>query len=113
MAAKSQKQVLVDAQLMPMVERLRTMGPVLKYQFLSEQAAPNGGALFRFAHKVSLTSWGENVTITVTPYGAAQCVMHVRSECALPTQIVDWGKNGKNVNEILGYLTSGLSARDF
>ena len=113
MAAKFQKRVLIDAQLMPVVERLRSMGPSLNYQFLSEQPSQDGGAVFRFAHKVSLTSWGENITITLTPYGPAQCVAWVCSECSLPTQIVDWGKNSKNVNEILRFMTSGFGCRDF
>ncbi|MEE1109071.1 MAG: hypothetical protein UH229_03255 [Lachnospiraceae bacterium] len=111
MGAKAQKQMMISAPLMTIVERLRAMGPVLKYSFLSETPTPNGGAMFRFSHKVSLTSWGENVTVTAAPNGNETVVM-IRSECALPTQLVDWGKNSHNCGEIAQYLAAGLTARD-
>lgn len=40
-------------------------------------------------------SWGENLTVTIfTRQGS--CQVEVLSQCALPTQIVDWGKNSEN-----------------
>lgn len=111
MAAKAQKQMMISAPLMTIVEKLRNMGPALKYSFQSETPTPNGGAMFRFAHKVSLTSWGENLTVTAAPNGNETVVM-IRSECALPTQLVDWGKNSHNCGEIAQYLAAGFAARD-
>lgn len=44
-------------------------------------------------------SWGENLTIYVdeAPGGT---VVRIRSACAFPLQIVDWGKNKTNVKRI-------------
>ena len=113
MAHQFQRQLLIDAKLMTVVDKLRSMGSILHYQFMSEQPSQNGGAIFRFEHGVSFSSWGEIITITLTPYGPAQCVALVCSECMVPTQIIDWGKNNNNVSEILQFMTSGLRSRDF
>src|SRR5665647_487555 len=39
-----------------------------------------------------MRSWGENVQATIG-YGPRGAVVTLRSECALPTQVIDWGKN--------------------
>ncbi|PCC18897.1 hypothetical protein [Brevibacterium aurantiacum] len=48
---------------------------------------------------VSWRSWGENLTVNVdeVPGGT---VVRIRSECAFPLQIIDWGKNRDNVSQI-------------
>ncbi len=48
---------------------------------------------------VSFWSWGEKITVTVD-HGE----VHVRSHCALPTQCIDWGKNQRNVDQLLGAI---------
>lgn len=47
--------------------------------------------------KVGMKSWGEKIRITILPSG----ILQIRSECSLPTQCFDWGKNKKNVNRLL------------
>lgn len=49
--------------------------------------------------KVSLWSFGEQIEVRLVPEGAA-----VTSRCALPTQVVDWGKNAKNVRALVGHV---------
>jgi hypothetical protein len=46
---------------------------------------------------MSLASWGEEVTLTAL---APQRLL-VRSECAMPTQCLDWGRNEKNVKRVV------------
>jgi hypothetical protein len=49
-------------------------------------------------------SWGERVSIDVR-----DGKVRVRSECVLPTQCIDWGKNRKNVDRLLDRLDLVLS----
>lgn len=64
------------------------------------------GTVIQFTHGVSFSSWGENIqiTITVNPGNSNYTDVFVRSECSMPTQIVDWGKNQENLNKIFTYL---------
>ncbi len=63
---------------------------------------------FRFHHGVTFTSWGEKITITLTPANNATQV-HIRSECAMPTQVADWGKNKQVVSNIYEYLKANTA----
>lgn len=47
----------------------------------------------------SLMSWGEKITATIAhgPHGAT---VHLRSECALPTVLFDFGRNAKNLRKL-------------
>ncbi len=62
-----------------------------------------GGGYLRGITKTGWRSWGENVEAWISqgPEGAA---IQLRSECSLPTQVIDWGKNRKNVERIVGAL---------
>ena len=70
--------------------------------FKVQEASPDGGSI-RARAGFSFRSWGENISVHVDDAGAVQ----VTSECLLPTQFVDYGKNKSNVNRFL----AGLSAR--
>lgn len=63
---------------------------------------------YQFTKSVSLTSWGEKINIKLTPIGENQTSVEVHSECALPTQVIDWGKNKENVRGIFYQLDSLL-----
>lgn len=52
---------------------------------------------------MGMRSWGENVLATIG-YGPRGAVLTLRSECALPTQVIDWGKNRQNVELIVEAL---------
>lgn len=49
-------------------------------------------------------SWGEKISVHIAP-GPGGTAVHVRSECAFPLQLVDYGKNRKNVEHIVQGLT--------
>jgi len=50
----------------------------------------------------SLFSWGENLHITVEDNGNVT----IKSECAMPTQLIDWGRNKKIVHKIFATLAT-------
>jgi len=56
--------------------------------------------LVQAAAGVSVWSWGERVTVQLHTDGAT-----VTSTCAMPLQIVDWGKNARNVGALLAALS--------
>lgn len=51
-----------------------------------------------------LWSWGEKILVQLSevPGGAA---VRIRSECVFPLQLVDYGKNRRNVEQIVAGLT--------
>lgn len=65
--------------------------------------------IYTFKHGVSFTSWGETVTIQLVPVAENVTNLYITSECSLPTQIVDWGKNAENITKIMCYLDSSVN----
>ncbi|MDP3275424.1 MAG: hypothetical protein Q8Q09_09540 [Deltaproteobacteria bacterium] len=53
------------------------------------------GLHFTGSVSMSFGSWGEKLTIV----RVAPDRLTVRSECSMPTQVFDWGKNDKNVRQ--------------
>jgi hypothetical protein len=70
--------------------------------FKVQEADPDAGSIKARAG-FSFRSWGENISIHVDDAGTVQ----VTSQCWMPTQFVDYGKNKSNVKRLL----AGLSAR--
>lgn len=48
----------------------------------------------------SFFSWGERIVIEKL----SQSMLSITSECKLVTQIIDWGKNKRNVEKVLALL---------
>ena len=55
---------------------------------------------------MNLRSWGEKVLIRFLPDHS----ISVTSQCALPTQCFDWGKNKANVRRFLSELVTAMRA---
>jgi hypothetical protein len=70
--------------------------------FKIRQADPATGRLEARAG-FSFWSYGENISVQ-----AGDGTVDVRSECLFPTQLVDWGKNKRNVNRFFGNLAALL-----
>ena len=49
-------------------------------------------------------TWGEKVTVVVEEDGSVAA----ESVCSLPWQVVDWGKNKSNLNELHGSLLAAI-----
>ena len=72
-----------------------------------------GGRWYRFHHGTTFSSWGEKITITVNEISPVCTRVDIRSECGMPTQIVDWGKNRQNIAAIFAYFDRYLLASQF
>ena len=64
------------------------------------------GWTWRIVADVSLASWGEDMSIVAL--GPQH--LRVRSQCSLPTQCIDWGKNKKNVQRFVTALLQAMGA---
>ena len=90
------------------VQKCRAIdGAGLNVSLKSENPGDNGSMWFRVHHGMTMTSYGEKITITLTP-AANGTDVHILSECAMPTQLVDYGKNKQNCAAIFGYFDNGI-----
>ena len=90
------------------VQKCRAIdGAGLNVNLKSENPGDNGSMWFRVHHGMTMTSYGEKITITLTPVANGTDV-HILSECAMPTQLVDYGKNKQNCAAIFGYFDKGI-----
>ena len=91
------------------VQKLRSInGAGLNVTLKSENPVENG-VWYRIHHGTSFASWGEKITVTLENGGTSSRVT-VLSECGMPTQVIDWGKNASNVRAVFAYLEKGMPA---
>ncbi len=92
MAASNRKYILTNqspaAAFQLAATALQMMGATIR------EAYPQMGKLSARV-SVGMRSWGENLSVMVYSMQGS-CQLEVVSECALPTQLVDWGKNAEN-----------------
>ncbi len=74
------------------------MKAVSQCGFRITQSNPEAGQIEARA-RMGLRSWGENITITVSPEGRAD----IKSSCR-GIQVIDYGKNKANVNALFSAL---------
>lgn len=94
MAARYEQKYNVNATMDQLLGIIRSpaFASHLNIEMKSENPAPHG-VWFRFHHGMTAMSWGEKITITLTPTSPSTVLLHIHSECGMPTQIIDWGKN--------------------
>jgi ribosomal protein L40E len=80
----------------------------LKLNFKAETPM-QGGTIYSFSSGVNLASWGENIDINVLYLNENTSQVIIKSECAMPTQIIDWGRNEANVGKIYNHLLSSIA----
>lgn len=80
----------------------------LKFRFNSEMGGYNSWNLY-FSYGVSMSSWGEDITVSLVALNPQTTSVTILSECSLPTQLVDWGKNKGNVNSLFDYINRNLA----
>lgn len=66
-------------------------------------AVRGGGGTMYGSVPTSWLTWGHTVTATVG-FGPSGALVTVRSESALPTQVIDFGANRKNVERVVAQL---------
>ena len=109
MGAKSQSAKTYPVPIDYFIGKLRAVGTAgLNVALKSENPMPNG-VWFRIHHGTTFTSWGEKITVTLTDLGGSTAV-DILSECGMPTQMVDWGKNASNVRVLFDYLEKDMTA---
>lgn len=91
---KSKKYSLDKAQL---IEKVQIA--LEKCKFIINNIDEGNGKIYAKS-KLSLWSWTEKIDVTVEDNGNVT----MKSECSLPTQIIDWGKNKRNVNKFFNTL---------
>lgn len=94
--ANHQEDFMVPANLPPGViwQALQVMG-------WTGTGSPDG-TQFRVSTGMSFGSWGENITVV----RVAADRITVRSECSMPTQVFDWGRNESNVKKFFATLVA-------
>lgn len=58
--------------------------------------------------KITWWSWGENITVHFTELAPGSTRVEVMSKPSMPTTLVDWGKNRRNVDKILAAIGGAL-----
>ncbi len=62
-----------------------------------------GGGMLEGTTSVGWSSWGEKIT-AVVGFGPRGSVVTLTSTCSMPTQVVDFGKNKKNLAKVVEAL---------
>ncbi len=91
------------------IQKSRMVGQAgIKMRYASEVPIPNG-VFIRMNKNMSWASWGEDIQVTLlwAPNGTQ---VNIHSECTMPTQIIDFNSNKKNVDTLYSYFDSGLNA---
>ena len=110
MAASSQNMGLFQVPLGYFVDAIRSNQLYVHHRFEIKAEIPvQMGVTFILEHGVSFTSWGEEIQITLTSTDGYHTNVMVRSECRLVTQIIDWGKNRENVDNVFLFLNDAAN----
>lgn len=101
MAAKHEKQLTVPAPPEQVAQRAQ--------QVLASMPKVSGvwhnPPVVTASTGVGMMSWGEKITVEISEAAGGSDV-RIHSACSFPLQLVDYGKNKKNVQ----YLVDGLAA---
>lgn len=110
MAANYQETRVYQAPMSCLLMILRSpqMCAALNIELKSEFPQPNG-AWFGFNHGMTSSPYGEKITVAFEDVGEGSVRATVHSECGVPDQTVDWGKNKSNVEVIFNYIEAALS----
>ena len=110
MAANHRDSYVVQATMGQLIALIRDphFSTALNIEMKSENPSPPG-VWYRFHHGVSFTSWGEKITITLMPLDPYNVRIDIHSECGMPTQIIDYGRNKRNVCNIFEYIVPNLA----
>ena len=103
MAAKYIGEFFYPVELMYFVQKMRVIGQTgLKMQYKGEKPV-QGGAEVKLTKDITMASWGEDITVTLIGFPNGTKVQ-IKSECIMPTQLIDWGENENNVRELFKYF---------
>ena len=110
MAASYQQTYNINAGMQAICDTIRSKGFADKLNTEIKAENPTQtGVWYRIHHGASFTSWGEKITITLTPLSESATQVNIHSECGMPTQVVDWGKNKQVVCNIYEYIEANVA----
>ena len=109
MAANHRGTNVINANINALIALIRDPGfsGALNISMKSENPTPVG-VWYRFHHGVSFSSWGEKITITLTYINDYSTNVDIHSECGMPTQVIDWGKNKRIVCNIFENIEANI-----
>jgi len=79
---------------------------------VGEEPQEQNNIAFDFTHGATFTSWGENITVTLTPGENNGTCVEVYSVCVEEQQMIDAGKNKSNTKRILAYIEKALKNQE-
>ena len=110
MGAKANNSKTYNAPYEYFLQKMRCIdGAGFNFSTKSENPMPDG-VWFRIIHGFSAKSYGEKITVTLKMLAQGGVWVDVHSECGMPTQLFDMGKNKQNVELIFSYLENGMPA---
>lgn len=84
---------------------LKDVSQELGFKLISEtNEDTNNLTRIVYSSPISWFSWGEVVALEVSSSDGDNVEVEIRSRCKLITQIIDWGKNRKNVTRLVGLV---------
>lgn len=92
MAKKHIRQVRLTEPYPAFFHRAKAVFQQMGWQYIADT-----GDRLEYQSPMNLSSWGENFSVRLLNNEEVE----IKSQCRLPTQIVDWGRNKKNVNRFL------------
>ena len=112
MAAQYGQNYTINATMDQLINIFRSpaFAAPLNIKLKSENPSPSG-IWFRFHHGMSWASYGEKITITLTPLSATTVLVQIHSECGMPTQVIDWGKNKSVVCNVYEQIMAMLNSQ--
>jgi len=106
MAASAEKTLFIDV---PFDRVFGMMITVMTNIGIKSYTCDPATKIFSASTGMNLASYGEDLMIAITPTVKGSAV-RIRSECSMPTQLVDWGKNKKNIDRFAQELGRLLGA---
>lgn len=80
------------------MERVIDALNTLKYRILEKDER---SGVITARSRLNIWSWTEKVVVNIEDCGHVS----VESKCTLPTQVVDWGKNRRNVEKVFSLIS--------
>ncbi len=106
MAASAEKTLFIDV---PYENVFAMMLTVMSNIGIKNYTCDPATKIYTASTGMSFSSYGEDLMIAVMPTVKGSAV-RIRSECSMPTQVIDYGRNKKNIDRFAQELGRLLGA---
>lgn len=97
MAAKFEESKKYDLNKEELIIKVKEVLRLCKFKIIN---IDEKSGVIHAKSKLNIWSWTEDIIVTIEEDGQ----LNIKSECYLPTQILDWGKNKRNVRKFFSHL---------